>query len=274
MGFIFDKITLIFSLILYPFQELPPIVGLAFLALVTAVFALLVYKNISNQVQIKLRKKRIIGHFLGIYLSRDELGSIIREFIKVLGGIFHYLAYVLPPLLVIIIPVLLLCVQIQIRYGHDNLRPGDQVNVTLELAPEVNIMQTDIKLEASGGVSLVSPVLRIRPLREACWRVEIREPGDHTLTFKVGETTITKNLRAINKIDRIYPVTEQSSFFFILSAPGAKSIPNGSPIITARINYPEREIGVLGLKLHWTIIFLVLVLAFGLILKKPLGVDI
>jgi len=63
MEFIFNKITLIFSGILYPFRALPPVIGLAVLSLITAVFALLVYKKISNQTQIKLRKRRIIGHF-------------------------------------------------------------------------------------------------------------------------------------------------------------------------------------------------------------------
>jgi len=273
MEFIFNKITLILSGILYPFRNLTPVLGLAFLALLTAVFALLVYKTISNQAQIKIRKRRIIGHFFGIYLSRDELGLIVGEFIQVLGGIFRYLSYVLPPLLVVIVPVLLLCAQIQIRYGYDNLRPEDEVNITLLLAPEVNILHTDIKLETPAGVAIRTPALRIKALGEVNWRIEVKEQGDHTLTFRVGETVFTKNLRAIQRIDRIYPVTEQPSFLSVLAAPGDKTIPSGSPIISARIDYPEREINILGLHLHWTIAFLILTLAFGLLLKKPLKVD-
>ena len=273
MEFIFNKITLISSGILYPFRSLTPVLGLAFLALLTAVFALLVYKTISNQAQIKIRKRRIIGHFFGIYLSRDELGLIVREFIQVLAGIFRYLSYVLPPLLVVIIPVLLLCAQIQIRYGYDNLRPGDEVNIALLLAPDVDILHTDIKLEPQAGVAIQTPVLRIKSLREVNWRVEVKEDGDHTLSFRVGDTNFTKNLRALRRIDRIYPVTEQPSFLSVLAAPGDKTIPSGSPIVSVRINYPEREINILGLRLHWTIVFLILTLAFGLILKKPLKVD-
>lgn len=273
MDFIFNKITLIFSGILYPFRSLPPVLGLAFLAIITAVFALLVYKNISNQTQIKIRKKRIIGHFFGIYLSRDEISLIIREFIQVLAGIFRYLSYVLPPLLIVIVPVLLLCAQIQIRYGYGNLRPGEEINVTLSLSPEVNILNTEIKLEAAEGVAIRTPALRIKALKEVNWRIEVQQEGDHILTFTVGDTVLTKNLRALNRIDRIYPITEQASFLSILAAPGAKTIPGGSPIISARIDYPEREISILGIKLHWTIAFLILTLAFGLILKKPLKVD-
>ena len=273
MEFIFNKITLIVSGVLFPFQSLPPVIGLAFLALVTAVFALLVYKTISNQAQIKIKKKRIFGHFFGIYLSRDELGLIIKEFIQVLRGIGLYLAYLLPPLLVVIVPVLLLCAQIQVRYGYDNLRPGDQVNVTLSLAPDVNILQTELKLETSDGVAIRTPALRIQALKEVTWRVEVKEQGDHTLTFTVGDTLLTKNLRALTQIDRIYPVTEEASFFSILAMPGDKTIPTGSNIISARIDYPERDINLLGLQLHWTIAFLILTLAFGLLLKKPLKVN-
>lgn len=274
MEFIFNKITLIFSWILYPFRSLPPIVGLAVLALVTAVFALLVYKTISNQAQIKIRKKRIIGHFFGIYLSRDELGLIVREFIQVLASICRYLAYLLPPLLVVIVPVLLLCAQIQIRYGYDNLHPGDEINITLSLAPEVDILHTEIKLETPAGVALRTPALRIKELKEVNWRVEVRQQGDHTLTFTVGDAVLTKNLRALKRIDRIYPVTEHPSLLSILSAPGEKTIPAGNPVISVRIDYPEREISILGIHLHWTIAFLILTLALGLLLKKPLKVDL
>jgi len=188
-------------------------------------------------------------------------------------GIGRYLAYLLPPLLVVIVPVLLLCAQVQIRYGYDNFRPGDEANVTLSLAPEVDILHTEFKLETSAGVAVQTPALRIQALQEVNWRVKIREQGDHTLTFTVGDTVLIKNIRALKRIDRIYPVTEQSSFMSILAAPGADTIPSGSAIISARIDYPEREIGFLGLKLHWTIAFLILVLAFGLSLKKPLKVD-
>ena len=65
MEFIFNKITLIVSGVLFPFQSLPPVIGLAFLALVTAVFALLVYKTISNQAQIKIKKGASSGIFSG-----------------------------------------------------------------------------------------------------------------------------------------------------------------------------------------------------------------
>lgn len=273
MEFIFNKITLIVSGILVPFQSLPPVVGLAFLALVTAVFALLIYKTISNQAQIKIKKRRIFGHFFGIYLSRDELGLIIKEFIQVLRGIFLYLAYLLPPLLVVIVPVLLLCAQIQVRYGYDNLQPGDEVNVTLSLAPEVNLLQTEINLKTSDGLDIQTPAMRIKARGEVSWRIEVKEQGDHTLIFTVGDTLLTKNLRALNRIDRIYPVTEQPSFLSILAAPGDKIIPAGSSIISARIDYTERDISLLGLQLHWTIAFLILTLAFGLLLKKPLKVD-
>lgn len=273
MGYIFNKITALFSLILYPFRNLPPVVGLAFLALLTAVFALLVYKTVSNQTAIKIRKKRIIGHFFGIYLFRDDLGLIIREFGRVMLSVFRYLGYVLPPLLVIIVPVLLLCAQIQIRYGYRSPRPGEEVNITLRLAPEVNILRTKIELNAPAGVAFQTPPLRIKALREAAWRIEIGEEGDHTLTFTVGESVLTKNLRAIERIGRIYPETKRSSLLSILASPGEKIIPDDSPIISARIDYPTREINFFGLRLHWSIIFLILALAFGLILKKPLRVD-
>ena len=273
MVFIFDKITAFFSLILYPFRDFTALIGLAFLSLGTAIFALLIYKKVSNQAAIKEGKKRIFGHFFGIYLFRDDLGQILREFARVLGSIFRYLGYLLPPLLIIIVPVLLLCAQIQLRYGYRSLRPGEEANVTVKLAPSVDLLRTKIELVAPAGVSVETPPLRIPALQEAVWRVRAREEGKFVLTFTAGETDLKKDLNANRSIGRIYPLTGRGSFWHILAYPGGEIIPPESPFLWVRIDYPAREINFGLLRLHWTIAFLILVLGIGLLLKKPLDVD-
>ncbi|MFH1037468.1 MAG: hypothetical protein V1789_02210 [PVC group bacterium] len=273
MAVIFDKITLFFSLVLYPFRGLPPLIGLAFLSLGAAVFALLVYKYVSNQAAIRARKKRIIGHFFGIYLFRDDLGQILREFARVLGSIFRYLGHVLLPLLIVMVPVVLLCVQIQLRYGYRSLRPGEEANVTVELLPSVDLLLTKIELAAPAGVSIQTPPLRIPALQETVWRVRVLEEGNYVLTLAAGEAVLKKELKAGRRIGRIYPVTGRGSFWYVLTSPGGEDIPAASPFLRARIDYPDREISLGVARMHWSIVFLILTLGFGLILKKPLKVD-
>ena len=124
------------------------------------------------------------------------------------------------------------------------------------------------------GLSVQTPPLRIKTLQEVDWRIAVRKFGDHTVTFTVDDTVLTKKVRTRERIGRIYPATERGSFLSIISNPGEKTIPDNSPILSARIDYPTREINLLGLRLHWAIVFLLLTLSFGLILKKPLRVDL
>lgn len=270
----FNFLTRLTDVILYPFRNLPPFWGIVFLALLTAIFILLIYKFASNQKAIKTLKKRIQGHFLGIYLSRDDAGQILKTQAKLLGSILRYLGHSVRPLLVIIIPVLLLCVQMQLRYGYRKLKPGDEVTVSLKLASEALLLQSKIELETPPGVSLQTPPLRIGALNEVDWRIKVLEEGNHQLKFSVNGRTITKILpTAPPSIERIYPETERASFASIIKYPGEKLLKKAGPVLSLRINYPARNIKVLGLKLHWAVVYFALAIIFGLFLKRPLKVD-
>ena len=75
MTMTFDALTKVFDLVLFPFRQMAPVWGVAFLALLTAIFILMVYKWVSNQRAIARFKKQVQGHFLGIYLFREDRKS-------------------------------------------------------------------------------------------------------------------------------------------------------------------------------------------------------
>ncbi|MEJ2744078.1 MAG: hypothetical protein P8123_00065 [bacterium] len=79
MNTFFNILTWVFDVILFPFRNIAPVWGVAFLALLTAVFILVVYKLVSNQPAIARLKKQVQGHFLGIYLFRDDPIQVIRS---------------------------------------------------------------------------------------------------------------------------------------------------------------------------------------------------
>lgn len=273
MSILFDILTGIFDLLLYPFRLLPPVVGIIPVAVLTALFALWIYKSVSNQDAISRGKKRIMGHFLGIYLFRDDLGRILRELGRVFTSIGGYLRYVLPPLVVIVVPVLLVCAQLQVRYGYRPLQEGEEVNLYVELAPEIRVGEAGVKLETGEGTEIVTPPLRIEELNEVDWKIMVREEGIHEITISAEDSSLTLKLDAGGAVSRIYPLIGRESVSALLTRPGAVNLSQDGPFLQVRIDYPVREYNIPGIKLHWSIVFFILVIAFGFALRRPLGVD-
>ncbi len=273
MNCFLNILTKLTDVLLLPFRNLPPFWGIAFLSLITAVFILLTYKALSNQEAITRFKKRVFGNFFGIYLFRDDLALILRSLGKVFTSIFKYLSYSFPPLLGAIIPILLLCAQMQVRYGYRPFRPGDEVNVSLQLAPEIDVIHASAELLPSPGIEVMTPPLRIRDRNEADWRIRITAEGVHQLTFRVEGVEVSKTVRAVSEIGRIYPARERASFLSALKYPGEEPLPESDPVLSIAVDYPTATVGVLGFSIHWVILYFALAMVFGFALKRPLKVD-
>lgn len=273
MNYFFEIITIIVAVVLFPFRHLPAIAGIALLALVTSVFALLVYKKFSNQEGITRAKKRIFGHFFGIYLFRDNLGRIVAQFGLVMAGVGRYMTYALPPLIVIIIPIGLLCIQMQLYYGYRSPEPGEAINAAAVFEPGADLLALNPALLAPPGVNVETPPVRMGAIGEAAWRLRVMEVGDYPLDYRAGGSDFQFPLRATSVLTPIYPRAGRAAFGQYLFYPGGPSVPAESPFHSIRIDYPAREVPFLWFRTHWSIVYLVLALVFGLLLKKPLKVD-
>lgn len=265
-------LTLSFDVLLVPFRDLPPVWGIAAVALLTAVFILLVYRFVSNQEAIQREKKRIQGHFLGIYLFQDSAREIFRSLLRLLLAIARYLAWSLPPLLIVIVPVLLACVQLDLRYGRRGLEPGERANVGVRWSGGVD---PQVVLQASPDVIVETPPLRISRPGETDWRVKAERSGLHTLRFTANNAAGSwwHMLIAEPGAWRIQPEKVKPSWANYLLLPGDEYLLDSSPIDAIFVGYPSRRIDVFGLRLHWAVVYFALAVLFGFLLKRPLKVE-
>lgn len=272
MSFALTLLTVAFEIFLSPFRSLHPIWGIAAVALLTAVFILLVYRFVSNQEAIQREKKRIQGHFLGIYLFQDSAREIFRSLLRLLLAIARYLAWSLPPLLVVIFPVLLACVQLDLRYGRRGLEIGERVNVGVRWSGE---MDPRALLQAPLGVIVETPPVRIPDREETDWRVRVEQPapGERTLAFAAGKTIIGIPIVSGDRVVPIWPEMGKPGGRNYLLSPGNDYLPKDAPFREIFIEYPARRIDVFSLQLHWAVVFFVLALVFGFLLKRPLKVE-
>ncbi|MEW6366423.1 MAG: hypothetical protein AB1714_17495 [Acidobacteriota bacterium] len=270
MNFAFGKT---FDLLLYPFQNVNPWVGMTLVSLLTGLLMLWVYKYTSNQEGIKSVKDKIKAHLLELRLYKDNFQATIQAQKKILGYNARYMFYALKPMLVMLVPIVLILIQLDLWFGYRPLKPGESVllKVKLDRSP----LQTDLTLQPSPGVEIETPPLRVEEGKEIDWRVRGTQYGDHTLTFTVDNQSFTKQLVVSRKpIAKMSRARVQNHLFDRLLAPGESPIPAGLPVTRVELVYPGQEMNLFGWSIHWLISFFILSIVFGFGLKGFFGVEV
>jgi hypothetical protein len=262
-------VAAVLEALLWPFQGLPPLAGLAFVALLTAVVVLLVYRKTSDQGGITAVRRRIVSSLLEMRLFRDDPVVVLLAQGQVLKASFRYFRYSLVPLAWIILPLAVLFIHLDRIYGYDPLAPGEAAIVTVRTE-----QLRSVALEADRGLEVETLPLRVPGSDEAQWRIRGLAPGAHTLTLRTAGQGVTK--RVVVGVDPapLAPARPSSGAFDQLLHPGEGPIPPEAPVQGITVGYRRTNVSFLGWSVHWVIPFLVLTILFGFAMQKPLGVKL
>ena len=275
MGILNAVLGAVFDFVVGPFRTMNPWIAMTVVSVLTSLLMLAVFRWTSNQEGIRRSKNAIKAHLLELRLYKDSLAQQLRSQGRVLRANGRYFSHALRPMLVMIVPVLLILVQLNLRFGSRPFAPGETAILKVKLAAGHNPVETGIVLEAPPGVAVETPPLRIEEDREIDWRLRAAAPGAHELTFRLGADAFTKTVlvgeRGLIKIPNFKP---GRSFLDRVFNPGERPIPKGVPVESVEVLHPERRLGLLGLRIHWLIAFFVLSIAFGFALKGVFKVEI
>ena len=272
MAAISSAITRILDLFFWSFVGHGPWPGLIAISLVTGVVALLVFRVSSNQRGIRAVKDQIMAHLLEVLLYRDELRVVMRAQARLFVDNLKYLAHALVPLACMIVPVGLLLVQTDLRYGRRPLRPDEQAVVTVKLKAGSS-SPIEAALVAPAGIEAETPPVRIPSVGEVSWRVKAVSAGEHELRFSVEGSEFTKRVVVGDSALRIVGRRVSGGVWQPLLHPGEAVLDANQPVEWVAVEYPDAPVRVLGWRLHWVWPFFVLTMAFGYALKKPLRVQ-
>jgi hypothetical protein len=139
------------------------------------------------------------------------------------------------------------------------------VKVTLPAGADV--MSERLTLTPVGGLEKASPAVRIPALGEVDWKVRLTAPGSQSLTLSSSAGEMVVPVSGITAIRPVYADFKQASFWDGLLNPGAPAIPATMPIRSVEIKYPERTFNFGLFRLSWLWTFLVISMAFGVVLK-------
>jgi hypothetical protein len=262
----------LFDALLAPFGHEAAWFDLLLWPVLAGVFALVVYKHVSNQKGIERAKGRIAAHLYEIRLFRHDplavIGSTGRIFLQ--NG--AYVGHNLIPLAVLLVPMLAVLAQLEAHYAFDPSPVGSVQLLELRLDPKATVRPRDVALELPAGVALDAPPVRTAD-GEIYWRLRADAAGDHVLSLRLGGETLEKTW-AVGGEPRKVPVKRTKSWEAFLY-PGEPALSRGSAAELVALAYPERDLGVLpGGELGILALFFGLSLVAGFALKGPLGVTL
>jgi uncharacterized membrane protein (DUF106 family) len=267
----------VFDLALAPFSGLPPIVSLVIVSLVTAVFMLWVFKRTSNQAALADVKRRIHAGLFEIRLFNDDLRAILRAQNEILRTNLSYLKLSLVPMVWILPPLVLVIAQLQFHYGYKGLSPTEATLLTVDLKPEAVSpgVRPRARLELPPGIGAETDDVWIPAESQLAWRLAPQRDGDFEVGVSIdGSPAVTKSVRVTGRTVRLSPVRVAPAFLSELIYPAEPPLPAESPIRAIHLDYPDRDVSVLGYGMHWLIPFFVLSIAFAFALRGRMKVTI
>jgi len=273
MAAVNSTITRIFDLFLALFAWGGAWAGVAALALVTAVLAMLIFRGTSNQRAIRRIKDLIISHLLEVALYRDDLRIVLRAQRAILWDNLRYLAHAVVPLVFMVIPVGLLLIQGELHYAHRPLRVGERAIVSVGLTARASDLDA-LAISAPAGLVVETPPLRIPALREVDWRVKAVKTGSWDLRFSLGGSEFSKRVVVGGSTASIPAERVAGGAWRQLLRPGEPPLPADGAIEAIRVSCPPAALRLFGREMAWVWPWLILSLIFGYALKGPLRVQL
>jgi len=263
----------IFRWLLYPFETLSPWVGLVVTAALTSVFMLWVFRLTSNQAGLSAAKRRIHAGLFEMRLYQDDLRALFAAQREVLRFNLTYLRHTLKPFAWLILPVVLILVQLDLRYGYKSLEPGQAALVRVRFAESIAFAPGELRLEVPEGLRVETRPLRIPHEQEVDWRIRAEEVGAYRISVVAGEESFVKEVLVGPRLVPRSP-RRGSGWLDALLYPSEPAFAGDASVRSIEITYREERFTLWGFRMHWMVPFFVLSVAIAFALRKPFKVVI
>jgi hypothetical protein len=258
----------IYGILFSPFKSSDPVWLMLWVSVLTTVMVLLVYKYLSSQEAIKEVKDRVKAHILEIRLFQDDPVLMGRAVRAVLLANLKYLGLNLKPFLIVFLPIFLMLVQMETRFGYRPLLPNESALVrTFWRSAHPGDKGPGPTLLAGDGLSLESPPVRIENGREIDWRIRVDSVHQTGFVLESKDAPVPLQVVVSEKIIPVSPRNVQRGAVEILWHPAGQPLPRDGDLLAVEIDYPRRDFRLFGHTMHWLWPFLVVSLLAGYLLK-------
>ncbi len=274
-GAVNGVLRLLFDVVLRPFQQLHPMIGLTLVSVGCAVLMLLGYRTTSNQPAIEAVKRKIAAGLFEIRLFNDDIVAILRAQGGILRNNMTYLGLNLVPMVFMMVPFVLVIAQLQFHYGYRGLETGERTILQVTLAGDAPGAEPPAAtLTLPAGLRLDSPRVWIQTRNQLAWRIVADAPGDYEVEFDIAGQQVSKRVVVSDAVVRRAPYRLQPGFVNLLLYPAESSLPADGAVSEIEVIYPTRTVGLFGYETDWLIVFFLLTIAIAFALKGRFGVTI
>jgi hypothetical protein len=268
--------TWLFDLLLAPFAG-APLAGLLAISAVAGVLMVPVFRATTSQRGLRRAAGRARALALSLRLFKDDLRVALRCQAELLGALALRLALALPAFVVLAPPVLVVLVQLALRFEHRALAPGDSAIVEVEVAESAWPVWRDARIEVPPGVRVETPALRDERERTVSWRigVERASAAPVAIAVRAGEGSVAKAIAIGADAERLVRVAARRpgpGAWDRLMHPGERGLPAG-PVRAIEVRYPRRATPLLGWDAPWWLTFLIASMAAALVAKPIMRVE-
>ena len=280
MDILLGSINKITDLIIWPFSWGTPVFDIMVISFFCTLFLLFLFKKLSNQEKIKLHQKKILGYFIDIAIYRDQFARTFLNQVHILKHILIYLRYVFAPLLILMLPVIIVCMQIENRLGHLPVQINKsfiiQAALDDEFTQDMESLITKVSCKTSSGIFLETPPLRIVSGGSIFWRARLTVTGPQFVRIGVddNENIVEKQIFTTNNQKSFCPkktkINSLGYFFNSAETP----IPKNSIFKFLSVNYLPAAYPFFSWDISPVVYFFILSLVFGLFIKPFMQVNI
>lgn len=274
MAWLNAAVTGLFDLAVAPTIRVAPLTALLIISALTGGVMLWVVARTSNQAAMAAAKRGIHAGLFEVRLFNDNLGAVLRAFGSVLRHNLRYLGCSLVPLAWMAVPLLLLIAQLQAFYGYDGVVVDAPTLVTMRTRAGVGAAAMEsVELRAPAGIRVDTPAVILPGAGEVGWRIVVTAPGDYVVHIAGGTTELTKTVHASARPARRSPFRVSGPIDQLLY-PSEPPLPADGIAAEIAVRYPEPGLDVLGWRVHWLIVYIVVSMATAFALARPFGVTL
>src|SRR5580700_11122564 len=169
--------------------------SLTAIAMANGLAALWVLARLSDQKRIELAKRKVRAHLYAFRLFADEPALIFRAQKQLLVWNARYLALMLRPTVVVLIPATLLMFALDSLYGHRPLGPGESAIITAQFKAGTDVGSLAPTLEGI-RIAVESPSVRIPDLRQISWRVRALGAKSGSVNLRLAGVSLSKDVQS------------------------------------------------------------------------------
>ncbi len=251
-----------------------PTLALALAAALFGALAVLLFKLATPQRRLGAARSLLIGRLHEAALYQTSLSVIFRVQGRLVAANLRYVAFALPGLAALLVPLLLVLPQLDVRFGRRPLVVGETALVVVEPAADAARAATPA-LSVGPGLQVESGPLRRPDTGELFWRLRAAAPGWHEVRLDVGAAAMALPVPvAVPGLPAVTRAWHKDAWRQALRDPAGEPLANRSEVARVRIEMPARESRLLGWRAHWLVVFTLVALVVGLLLRRPLRVEL